>query len=116
MSELKTFLLSQREAAIKAVMVGLPSDIIGIVVKLMDNAELTKIGQTVFNPLPGSKVGAKGYMGARVQPNLPGLARYRPSIALFETAFDHLVDLQWTFDDKKCNANCHETAAGALQY
>ena len=37
----------------------------------MDNAELTRIGQTVFNPLPGSKVGAKGYMGARVQPNSP---------------------------------------------
>ena len=37
----------------------------------MDNAELVKLGQTVFNPLPGSKVGAKGYMGARVQPNSP---------------------------------------------
>ena len=71
MSELKSFLLTQPETDIKAVMVGLPSDIIGIVVKLMDNAELTRLGQTVFNPLPGSKVGAKGYMGARVQPNSP---------------------------------------------
>jgi ethanolamine ammonia-lyase large subunit len=71
MAELKTFLLTQPEDQIKAVMPGLPSDVIGIVVKLMDNAELTKIGQTVFNPLPGSKVGAKGYMGARVQPNSP---------------------------------------------
>ncbi len=71
MAELKTFLLTQPEPQIKAVMPGLPSDIVGIVVKLMDNAELIKIGQTVFNPLPGSMVGAKGYMGARVQPNSP---------------------------------------------
>lgn len=71
MGELKTFLLTQPEGEIKAVMPGLPSDIVGIVVKLMDNAELTKVGQTVFNPLPGSKIGAKGYMGARVQPNSP---------------------------------------------
>ena len=71
MSELKTYLLTKNEDEIKAVMVGLPSDVIGIAVKLMSNDELTKIGQTVFNPLPGSKVGAKGYMGARVQPNSP---------------------------------------------
>ena len=71
MSELKTFLLSKSENEIKAIMIGLPSDLIGIVVKLMTNDELTKIGQTVFNPLPGSKLGAKGYMGARVQPNSP---------------------------------------------
>jgi ethanolamine ammonia-lyase large subunit len=71
MSELKDYLLTKPETDIKAVMVGLPSDIIGIVVKLMDNAELVKVGQSVFNPLPGSKVGAKGYMGARVQPNSP---------------------------------------------
>ena len=71
MAGLKTFLLTQPEDQIKTVMPGLPSDVIGIVVKLMDNAELTQIGQTVFNPLPGSKVGAKGYVGARVQPNSP---------------------------------------------
>jgi ethanolamine ammonia-lyase large subunit len=71
MAELKTFLLTQPEGQIQAVMPGLPSDVVGIVVKLMDNAELTRLGQTVFNPLPGSKVGAKGYMGARVQPNSP---------------------------------------------
>jgi len=71
MAELKTFLLTQPEDQIRSVMPGLPSDIVGIVVKLMDNAELIKVGQTVFNPLPGSKIGAKGYMGARVQPNSP---------------------------------------------
>ncbi|MDX1581649.1 MAG: ethanolamine ammonia-lyase subunit EutB, partial [Alphaproteobacteria bacterium] len=29
------------------------------------------IGQKVFNPLPGSQIGSKGYMSARVQPNSP---------------------------------------------
>ncbi len=71
MSELKAFLLEKPEAELKAVMVGLPSDIIGMIVKLMDNEELTKVGQTVFNPLPGSNIGAKGYLGARIQPNSP---------------------------------------------
>ena len=52
-------------------MVGLPSDVIGCVVKLMSNDELIRVGQKVFNPLPGSKVGAKGYLGARIQPNSP---------------------------------------------
>jgi len=71
MAQLKEFLLTKTEAEIKAVMVGLPSDIIGMVVKLMTNAELIKVGQTVFNPLPGTNIGAKGYMGARIQPNSP---------------------------------------------
>jgi ethanolamine ammonia-lyase large subunit len=71
MSELKTFLLSKPEAEIKSVMGGLPSDVIGMVVKLMDNDELTRLGGAVFNPLPGSNVGARGYLGARIQPNSP---------------------------------------------
>jgi ethanolamine ammonia-lyase large subunit len=32
---------------------------------------LIAVGRKVFNPLPGSNVGAKGYMGARTQPNSP---------------------------------------------
>src|SRR3989338_1353621 len=52
-------------------MPGLDSDAIAGVVKLMSNQELIKVGQTVFNPLPGSKIGSKGYMGARIQPNSP---------------------------------------------
>ncbi|MBK9258765.1 MAG: ethanolamine ammonia-lyase subunit EutB [Polyangiaceae bacterium] len=71
MAALKDFLLTKPEADIKALMVGLPSDIIGMIVKLMTNDELIKIGQTVFNPLPGTNIGAKGYMGARIQPNSP---------------------------------------------
>ncbi len=71
MGELKTFLLTKSEAEIKGIMYGLHSDIIGNVVKLMSNDELIHIGQTVFNPLPGSKIGAKGYLSARIQPNSP---------------------------------------------
>jgi ethanolamine ammonia-lyase large subunit len=71
MGELKNFLLTKSEAQIKSIMYGLHSDIIANVVKMMSNDELTRIGQTVFNPLPGSKIGAKGYISARIQPNSP---------------------------------------------
>ena len=55
----------------RAIMPGLPSDVIACTVKLMSNDELIAVGRKVFNPLPGSKVGARGYMGARIQPNSP---------------------------------------------
>lgn len=69
--DLKEFLLSRDESEIKALMPGLSSDVIGCVVKLMENAELMQIGAKVFSPLPGSQIGAKGYLGARIQPNSP---------------------------------------------
>ncbi len=71
MGELKDFVLTKSEADIKAMMIGLGSELIGCLVKLMSNAELISIGQKVFNPLPGSQIGAQGYMGARIQPNSP---------------------------------------------
>ena len=71
LGELKQFLLAQDEAAIKTLMPGLASDVIGCVVKLMSNAELTAVGAKIFNSLPGSRIGAKGYLGARIQPNSP---------------------------------------------
>ncbi len=71
LGELKTLLLNEDEGSIKEVMPGLPSDIIACVVKLMDNEDLIAVGRKVFNPLPGSHIGAKGYMGARIQPNSP---------------------------------------------
>jgi ethanolamine ammonia-lyase large subunit len=37
----------------------------------MTNEELIQVSKKVFNPLPDSKIGSKGYMGARVQPNSP---------------------------------------------
>ncbi|MCD6534158.1 MAG: ethanolamine ammonia-lyase subunit EutB [Deltaproteobacteria bacterium] len=71
LGELKTFLLTRSEDDIKGIMYGLNSDVIACVPKLMSNSELTALGQKVFNPLPGSKMGAKGYLSARVQPNSP---------------------------------------------
>lgn len=69
--KLKQFLLDNDEAAIKSIMPGLSSHVIGCVVKLMSNEELIAVGAKVFNPLPGSQIGAKGYLGARIQPNSP---------------------------------------------
>lgn len=71
LGDLKQFLLSAEEGAIQTVLPSLSSDVIGCVVKLMSNAELIQVGQKVFHPLPGSRIGARGYMGARVQPNSP---------------------------------------------
>lgn len=82
--ELKAFLLKESEDAIKRVARSLSSDVIGCVVKLMSNAELIEVGAKVFNPLPGSNIGAKGYLGARVQPNSPT---------------DHPEDIRWQVFD-----------------
>jgi ethanolamine ammonia-lyase large subunit len=71
LGELTRFLLAEPEEAIKRVMPGLSSDVIACSVKLMSNDDLIAVGRKVFNPLPGSKVGARGYMGARTQPNSP---------------------------------------------
>jgi ethanolamine ammonia-lyase large subunit len=69
--QLKTFLLESNESDIKLIMPSLTSDIIACVVKLMNNDELISISRKVFNPLPNSNIGAKGYVSARVQPNSP---------------------------------------------
>ncbi|MEM6726387.1 MAG: ethanolamine ammonia-lyase subunit EutB, partial [Bacteroidota bacterium] len=69
--ELKDFMLTKPETEIKAIMPSLSSDVIACLVKLMSNEELITLSQKVFNPLPNSKIGSKGYMGARVQPNSP---------------------------------------------
>jgi len=80
LGELQEFLLGSSENDIKKIMPGLPSDVIACVVKLMTSEQLIAVGAKVFNPLPGSKIGARGYMGARVQPNSPT---------------DHTDDIQW---------------------
>jgi ethanolamine ammonia-lyase large subunit len=69
--ELKDFLLINDETEIQPLLDGLCSDVIGCLVKIMSNDELIKIGQKIFNPIPGTCIGAKGYMGARIQPNSP---------------------------------------------
>ena len=81
LADLRRFLLEKEEDAIKGIMPGLPSDIIGCVVKLMSNEELIAVGRKVFNPLPHSNLGAKGYMGARIQPNSPHRQRGRHPMA-----------------------------------
>ncbi len=71
LGELKKFLLTQHESAIQPILNGLCSDVIGCVVKIMSNEELIAVGRKIFNPLAGTCIGAKGYMGARIQPNSP---------------------------------------------
>jgi len=71
MGKLKSFILNQPELEIKEIMSALSSDVIACLVKLMTNDELIQIGQKVFNPIQGTKIGSKGYMSARVQPNSP---------------------------------------------
>ena len=78
--ELKAFLLEQSEQEIHAIRLGLSSDSIACVVKLMSNQELIEVGRKVFNPLPGTQLGSQGYMGARIQPNSPT---------------DHPDDIRW---------------------
>jgi ethanolamine ammonia-lyase large subunit len=69
--QLKKILLESDEDAIKRIMPALSSDIIALVVKLLTNNELIAVSCKVFNPLPNSNIGAKGYVSARVQPNSP---------------------------------------------
>jgi ethanolamine ammonia-lyase large subunit len=78
--ELKHDLLTRSEAEIHAFKDGLSSDAIACVVKLMSDEELIQVGAKVFNPLPNSQLGARGYMGARIQPNSPT---------------DHPEDIRW---------------------
>ena len=87
MGRLKAFLLQEPEAAIKAMMNGLTSDVIGCVPKLMTDEELIALGGKIFNPLPGTKMGAKGYMGARIQPNSPTDHPDRCHVAGFRCVF-----------------------------
>ncbi|WP_236025606.1 ethanolamine ammonia-lyase subunit EutB [Algoriphagus oliviformis] len=84
LGELKAFILSQPEAEIKAIMPALSSDVIACLVKLMSNEELIQVGQKVFNPIPGTQIGSKGYLSARVQPNSPT---------------DHPTDIIWQVFD-----------------
>jgi len=71
MGQMKTFLLTKPEAQIKAVMYGMNSEVVGCLPKLMSNQELIAVDKKIFNPLPGTKIGAKGYLSARIQPNSP---------------------------------------------
>ncbi|MBU6173426.1 MAG: ethanolamine ammonia-lyase subunit EutB, partial [Planctomycetes bacterium] len=84
LGELKDYLLEKSEAEIHSIRTGLSSDVIACLVRLMSNEELIRVGAKVFNPLPGTQLGAKGYMGARIQPNSPT---------------DHPDDIRWQVFD-----------------
>jgi len=71
MGKMKAFLLAKSEAEIKSVMYGMNSEVVGCLPKLMSNKELIAVNRKIFNPLPGTKIGAKGYLSARIQPNSP---------------------------------------------
>ena len=81
---LRRFLLDADEDVIQAVMPGLSSDVIGCVVKILSDDELIAVSQRIWNALPGTRIGAKGYLGARVQPNSPT---------------DHPDDIRWQVFD-----------------
>jgi len=80
MGQLKTFVLGADEAEVQGILPGLASDVVACLVKLMTDAELTALGARLFHPLPGSRLGARGYLGARIQPNSPT---------------DHPDDIRW---------------------
>lgn len=71
MGKMKAYLLAKSEAEIKSVMYGMNSEVVGCLPKLMSNKELIAVNRKIFNPLPGTKIGAKGYLSARIQPNSP---------------------------------------------
>jgi ethanolamine ammonia-lyase large subunit len=71
LGQLREFLLKEKEAEIRPLLDGLSSDVIGCLVKLMSEADLIAIGRKLFHALPGTQIGAAGYLGARIQPNSP---------------------------------------------
>ncbi|HKQ51957.1 MAG TPA: ethanolamine ammonia-lyase subunit EutB [Pyrinomonadaceae bacterium] len=74
-TELKAILLSSGGAAwVRRYGDGLSSEAIAAVVKLMTNDELSAVARTLFNPLPGERVGVGSpqHFGSRLQPNSPG--------------------------------------------
>jgi ethanolamine ammonia-lyase large subunit len=84
LGELKQRLLGDSEMAVRQIMPGLSSDVIGCVVKLLSDEELVAVGRKIFHPLPGTQIGAQGYLGARIQPNSPT---------------DNVSDIQWQVFD-----------------
>ena len=71
LADLKQYVLNSDENGIQQVLPGLSSDVIACLVKFMTNEELIQVARKVFHPLPGSQIGARGYLGARIQPNSP---------------------------------------------
>jgi len=57
---------------------GLSSEVIAAVVKIMTNAELSKVARGIYNPAPADStvpsvtIGSFQHLGSRIQPNSPG--------------------------------------------
>ena len=71
LGELRDYILSHDEADIRPLFDVLSSDVIACLVKIMDNSQLIAVSGKIFNPLPDSMIGARGYLSARIQPNSP---------------------------------------------
>ena len=80
LDELAAFLIRESGDRIDTIAPGLSSIAIGSVVKLLSDAELTAVSAKLFRVLPGSRIGAPGHLGARLQPNSPT---------------DHPDDIRW---------------------
>ncbi len=80
LDELASFLIRETGDRIDMIARGLSSIAIGSVVKLLSDAQLTAVSAKLFRALPGSMIGASGYLGARLQPNSPT---------------DHPDDIRW---------------------
>ena len=69
--ELRDFLLMRDEAEILPLLPGISSDAAGCLVKIMSEDDLVSVGSKIYHALPGTNIGARGYLGARIQPNSP---------------------------------------------
>jgi len=71
LGELRERLLQDSETDVCALLDGLSSDVIACLVKLLSDEELVALGSRIHHALPGTMIGARGYLGARIQPNSP---------------------------------------------
>lgn len=71
MAELRDVVLQRRASELWPVIGGLPSDVVGCLVKIMSASDLMATGRKICPTLPGTQLGARGYLGARIQPNSP---------------------------------------------
>ncbi len=67
---LKEYLISTKDN-LEIIKNTLTDDQIAFLVKICSNEELIFLSSKIFNPLPNSNIGSKGYFGARIQPNSP---------------------------------------------
>lgn len=63
--------LKERPENTKKAIQGILPDQWAYLVKICSNEELIQLSSNCFHPLPNSHIGAKGYLGARIQPNSP---------------------------------------------